>query len=136
MAKQEPYPSDLTDKEWSIIGQHLPEPSKLGRPPRYQPRVIVRAIFYVTRSGCSWRMLPREFPHWRLVYYYFSKWHKQGVWERINHALRDKARVKSGKKKPRRPRSSTVRASRWLASLEGAASMRERRSWDVSGTWS
>src|ERR1700722_9612709 len=136
MAKREPYPSTLSDKEWKLIRPLLPA-GRLGRPARYSPRVMIDAILYVVRSGCTWRMMPHEFPHWRLVYYYFAKWHAQGVWEKINLALVGKVRVRHSKKKPPRLRSSTARALKWLASPESAALMRERRSWEENDTfWS
>ena len=55
--KREPYPSDLTDAEWKILQPLIPGPAKLGRPPRYEKRAILNAIFYVVRAGCAWRML-------------------------------------------------------------------------------
>ena len=100
MAKQEPYPTDLTDAEWHAIRGLLPGKGKLGRPPRYERRLMLNAIFYITKSGCAWRELPHEFPHWRLVYYYFAKWQSLGVWQRLNDTLRDRLRVASGKKSP------------------------------------
>ena len=77
---------------------------------------MIDAILYVVRSGCTWRMMPHEFPHWRLVCYYFSKWHAQGVWAKINLALVEKVRLRHSKKKPPRLRSSTVRALKCPAS--------------------
>ena len=121
MAKIESYTSDLTDFEWEIVRRLLPVKGKLG-PPRYGRRLMLNAIFYITRSGCPWRDLPHDFPQWRLVYY-FSKWQQLGVWEQINAALRDRVRLAHGKKKPQRLRPSTARALRWLASAESAASM-------------
>jgi putative transposase len=137
MAKIEPYTSDLTDIEWELVRRLLPVQGKLGRPPRYERRLLLNAIFYITRSGCPWRDLPHDFPKWRLVYYYFSKWQQQGVWEQINAALRDRVRLAHGKKKPRRLRPSTAKALRWLASPESAALMQARRFWGESDTcWS
>lgn len=130
MAAKEPYLSQLTDTEWHLIRGLLPGPSKLGRPARYERRLIVDAIFYLTRSGCTWRDLPHDFPHWRLCYYYFSKWQASGVWERLNAELRDRVRLKSSKKKLPRLRPLTAKALRWLASAESADLMRARRSWD------
>ncbi len=134
MGKREVYPSDLSDKEWNAVRRHLPGRGKLGRPPRYERREILNAIIYLTRQGGSWRGLPHDLPPWRLVYYYFEKWAKEGVWKRINDALREKVREKSGKKKPRAWRSSTARALKWLGSEESAALMQERRSWDEKDT--
>ena len=137
MATIEPYTSDLTDTEWEIVRRLLPARGKLGRPPRYERRLMLNAIFYITRTGCCWRDLPHDFPKWRLVYYYFAKWQAEGVWERINTALRDRVRLAHGKKKPRRLRPSTARALRWLASAESVASMQARRFWGESAIcWS
>ena len=69
MAKLEPYTSDIKDNEWERLRRLLPGPKKLGRPPRYPQRHMLNAIFYITHSGCPWRLMPHEFPHWRLVYY-------------------------------------------------------------------
>src|SRR5262252_7604220 len=129
MAKPEPYPTDLSDAEWQAIRGLLPGQGKLGRPPRYERRLMLNAIFYITKSGCSWRDLPHDFPHWRLVYYYFAKWQALGVWQRLNDTLRDRLRAASGKKKPQRLRVSIAKALRWLASPESAALMRARRCW-------
>lgn len=126
-ANREAYPSSLTQKEWLIVKPLLPAGSKLGRPPRYSQREMLNAILYVVRSGCTWRMMPKEFPHWRLVYYYFAKWQAMGVWQQLNDTLRDRVRLKAGKKKPRPLRLSTARVLKWLASPVSAASMQARR---------
>ena len=137
MAKYEPYPSDFTEAEWKIIRPLLPEGAKFGRPARYAKRDIVEAIFYVVRGGGAWRMLPHNFPPWRIVYYYFFKWREEGHWKRIHQTLVERKRVGAGKKKGPRLRSSTARALKHLTTEECVASMRERRSWDESDTfWS
>lgn len=135
MARQEPYPTDLTDAEWKLLAALLPGTSKLGRPPRHARRAVFNAIFYVLRSGGGWRLLPHDLPPWRLCYYYWAKWRDQGVWERLHEALRARVRVAAGKKKPRRLRSSTARALRALTTAECAAAMEAKRSWDENGIW-
>jgi putative transposase len=137
MAKIEPYSTDLRDAEWEQLRRLLPGPKKLGRPPRYPQRLMLNAIFYVTHGGVPWRLLPHEFPHWRLVYYYFAKWQKEGVWEKLNAALRDRVRVQAGKKKPPRRRPLIAKALKLLASVESVALMQAKRSWGENGTfWS
>jgi hypothetical protein len=56
------YPCDLTDVEWAQLSSLLPGPARRGRPRRWAPRLLVNAIFYVLRTGCAWRYLPREYP--------------------------------------------------------------------------
>ena len=75
------YPSDLTDLQWGNIA-HLFDgaPSGLGgRPRKYELRDIVDAMFYIARAGCSWRMLPHDFPPWGLVSNYFYTWRDAGL---------------------------------------------------------
>ena|SRR5215218_3608452 len=56
------YPSDLSDAQWPLLQPLLPTPKRRGRPRLHSPREILNAVFYVLKTGCQWRMLPREFP--------------------------------------------------------------------------
>ena len=132
MPTQEPYPSSLTHREWKLLEPLLPEPKLFGRPPRYRKRDILNAIFYAVRSGCAWRLLPHDLPPWRIVYYYFMVWRREGLWQKMHDTLRDQVRLRSGKKKPRVLRSSILRALKYLTTEECAATMQARRSWDAS----
>jgi putative transposase len=60
-------------------------------------RPILDAVFYVLKSGCPWRMLPREFPPWKTVYDWFRRWRIDGTWERLNAELRDLLRTRLGR---------------------------------------
>ncbi len=91
------YPTDLTNAEWRVIEPFLAPRFGPGAPRTVDIRAVVDAIFYRLRSGCQWRMLPRDFPAWPTVYYYFRKWGDDGTWERINTALRQELRVAEGR---------------------------------------
>lgn len=108
--KRKPYPSDLTDEQWRILEPFIPKIRKGGAPAKYERREIVNGIMYVLRTGCGWRELPHDLPPWDSVYGYFRRWTRQGLWEWLVDRLRDQARLKTGKKKPRRRRSSTAKA--------------------------
>src|SRR4051794_41573364 len=82
------YPTDLTDLQRFNIEHLTPGPRRGGRPAKYARRDIVAAIFYLLRSGCSWRMLPHDFPPWDTVYGYFRRWQRDGTWRRGHHAPR------------------------------------------------
>jgi len=71
--KTKGYPTDLTDEEWSRIEPLLPRPGKTGRRRRGDLREILNAIRYMTRSGGGWRMLPKDFPPWQTVYWWFRR---------------------------------------------------------------
>jgi putative transposase len=91
------YPSDLTDAEWSLLEPYLPAPKRRGRPRLHSPRAILDAVFYVLKTGCQWRMLPREFPPWKTVFHYFRAWRLDGNWQRMNRGLRRRLREKLGR---------------------------------------
>jgi len=88
------YPTELSDAEWGCLEHHLPAPKAPGRPRVYPLREILNAIFYVVRSGCSWRLLPHDFPPWRSVYHCFRQFRLDGRWERMHSALRERVRVR------------------------------------------
>jgi len=91
---RKPYPTDLSDEEWSYIEPHLPAPSAPGRPRLHTLREILDAIFYIVRSGCAWRLLPHDFPPWKTIHHYFRTWRIDGTWERMHAALRKRVRVR------------------------------------------
>ena len=91
---RKPYPTDLSDAEWSYIEPHLPAPKGYGRPRTHDLREILNAVFYVLKSGCQWRLLPHDFPRWPTVYHYFRRWRLDGTWESINRAIRERLRVR------------------------------------------
>jgi putative transposase len=96
--KRRKYPTDLSDEEWRCISPHLPEPKGRGRPKIHASRAILNAIFYVLKSGCPWRLLPKDFPPWKSVYDWFRKWKMDGTFERLNASLRKLLRTRSGRK--------------------------------------
>lgn len=67
------YPTDLTDAEWAQIEPLLPKSAATGRRRRVDLREILNAIRYMTRAGGGWRMLPKDFPPWQTVYWWFRR---------------------------------------------------------------
>jgi putative transposase len=92
------YPDDLTDKEWDLI-KHLVDKkqSTRGRKPLHSKRELLNALFYLVRTGCSWRHLPHEFPPWKTVYTQFFRWKKIGFFEAIQASLRKNLRQLLGR---------------------------------------
>ena len=91
------YPSDLTEAQWRIVEPLLPPAKPGGRPRTVDMREVMNAIFYLNRSGCSWRMLPHEFPPWGTVHYYARRWRLDGVWETVMTRLREQVRTQAGR---------------------------------------
>lgn len=91
------YPSNLTDQQWEIIRNLIPPARSGGRPRTTDPRAIVNAILYLTRSGCAWRYLPRDFPPHQTVYDYFCRWKCSGLWRKIHFILAKQVRIQEGR---------------------------------------
>jgi transposase len=91
------YASDVTEAEWSAIEPQLPEPKLLERPRKIELIAVVNALFYIARTGCQWRMLPRDFPHYSTVQRYFYALRDDGTLERINFELVLQARAAAGR---------------------------------------
>ena len=98
------YASDLSDKEWNVISFiFIRNPIKgggrknAGRKPKYGPRIILNAIFYVLRSGCAWHLLPKDFPVWQTVYCQFRRWKLQGLFVHLHDYVRGRLRLLLGR---------------------------------------
>jgi putative transposase len=95
--ERKPYPTDLTDEQWQLIQLLLPPAKPGGRPRKTDLREVFNALLYLNRAGCSWRMLPHEFPPWKTVYNYYRAWIDHAVWHEILATLRIEIRVQEGR---------------------------------------
>jgi len=93
------YTHDLTDEEWNLIAYCFPKPATTGRPRKHSHRELLNAIFYLLRTGCQWRNLPKDLPPWPTTYGYFRKWSHCGLIERIHTHLREHIRLLNGRKR-------------------------------------
>ncbi len=91
------FHTDLNDAQWTIVAPLLPAARPGGRPRTTCVRSVVDAIFYLLRTGCQWRLLPRCFPPWSTVHHYFRAWQCQGVWVRLHRAVYGLARAAAGR---------------------------------------
>jgi putative transposase len=91
------YSTDLSDAVWRLIARLLPAARAGGRLRTTDFRAVLNAIFYMLRTGCQWRLLPREFPPWGTVYHYFRNWKNAGVWTRVRRAMYKRLRKHAGR---------------------------------------
>ena len=137
MSARIPYPSDLTGPQWAQVSRFIPAPKKGGRPAKYDRREIVNALLYVARTGCQWRAMPHDLPPWRIVYWYFMAWKKDGAFDRLLELIRGDLRAAHGR---HRQPSAAVLDSQSVKTTEkgGPGAMTPvRRSPVASGTsWS
>lgn len=78
------YPSNLTQAQFELLQDLIPDAKPGGRPRNVDLWAILNAIFYVLVEGCRWRGLPGDFPLWQTVYTYFRRWTKDGTWLQIH----------------------------------------------------
>jgi len=91
------YSTDTTDEEWAVLTELIPPAKYGGRPRTTDVREVLNAVFYILRAGCTWRLLPHDFPRWKTVYHYWREWRISGLWEQINTTLRQTLRNKIGR---------------------------------------
>lgn len=91
------YPSDLKDEEWLVIKPLIMLKRRGVICGESKVRLKLNGILYVLKTGCQWRMLPKEYGHWRKVYSQFKRWKDSGIFEKILEVLNKKVRIKFGK---------------------------------------
>ena len=91
------YPSSLTDHEWEALQPLLESNEGRGRPARHDRRTMWNAVFYLVRSGASWRMLPSDLPPYKAVFAFFARARDSGLLERVYERLHALWRERSGR---------------------------------------
>src|ERR1044072_3016548 len=123
------YPSDVTDEQWALIESLIPV-SPGGRPRTTNLRDVVDAVFYVLRTGCQWRYLPKDFPPKSTVWRYFDEWRHNGTLGQIHDTLRTKVRTQE---KPYQPRTTASVDSQSVDTPSGAAQRGRDNAKNVDG---
>jgi putative transposase len=90
------YKTDLTDEQWNLIKDYF-APDKMGAPRKYDVRYVFNALNYMIRTGCQWHLLPNEFPPYKTVQYYFYRWIRKGLIEKIQQHLHADLRALLGR---------------------------------------
>ena len=90
------YPTDLTDSQWELIEGFF-DTGNYGKNHRHSKRSLVNAVFYVIKTGCQWRFLPKDYPPWETVYSFYRRAVDNGIWEDMLKALVKKDRIRMGR---------------------------------------
>ena len=123
------YPSDLTDMQWARVEPLIPVYPG-GRPRKTPMRDVVDAVFYILRTGCQWRFLPKDFPPRSTVWGYFNEWRHNGTLETIHDALRDRVRRQE---KPGHPRTTASIDSQSVDTSSGGEARGRDNAKNVNG---
>ncbi len=98
MSIKKGYGSDLIDTQWEQLKKYLPKAKSGGRPREVDLREIMNAIFYINKTSCPWRWLPKDYSPWQTVYSYFRSWRLSGAWEKNQLPIEQVLEEKRGKK--------------------------------------
>ncbi|MCZ1021172.1 IS5 family transposase [Streptomyces noursei] len=92
----------MTEAEWQQMRRLLPVPAWLqgrgGRPEGYCHRQMLDAVRYVVDNGIKWANLPADFPPFKRVHAFARRWQVTGLLAELHDRLRDRVRVKEGRK--------------------------------------
>jgi len=122
--EEERYSSDLSDEEWLLLRPPLCRKRRGPKIPEHVVRGHMNGIFYVTKMGCQWDMLPKCYGKANTVRRRFARWRDQGLWEEINAALVKQGRVKEGR--PEEPTAAIIDAQSVKTAQKGGPSAMTR----------
>src|SRR5437764_13647931 len=94
---RQPYPTDLSDDQWTLIEPLLPPAKSGGRPRTVDLREVLNTLLYQARTGCQWDYLPHDLLPKSTVWDYFVAWQQDGTWQKIVDTLREQIRAKAGR---------------------------------------
>jgi len=95
--KRTPYPSDVSDDEWSFVAPYLTLMTEDAPQREHDLREVFNGLRWIVRTGAQWRMMPHDLPPWAAVYQQTQRWLKAGVFESIVEDLRAVLRLAQGR---------------------------------------
>jgi transposase len=132
---------ELSDEQWALVAGLMPRPSATGGGRWRGHRQIVNGLLWKLRTGAQWRDLPARYGPWQTVYDRFSRWRRDGTFDRPPDRLRlhlgaegridldtwrvDGASIRASRSAagaPRKPPRASRKTTRWAARGAGAGS--------------
>lgn len=77
------YPSDISDEQFAKILPLLESVKKKTRPRKLSLHLVFNAVLYLLKTGCQWQSLPKDYPDYRNVHYYFTNWRNSGILDKV-----------------------------------------------------
>ena len=94
---RKPYPSDVTDEEWSFVVPYLTLMTEDAPQRQHDLREIFNGLRWIVRTGSPWRYMPNDLPPWQAVYQQSQRWLADGVFQSMVHDLRQLLRMLLGR---------------------------------------
>src|ERR687895_2305560 len=97
MENRKPYPSDVSDEEWSFVAPYLALIREDAPQRGHDLREVFNGLRWIVRTGSQWRYMPHDLPPWAAVYQQTQRWLAAGVFEEMAHDLRAILRLSQGR---------------------------------------
>src|SRR5579864_7644445 len=97
MIRRKPYPSDVSDEEWSLVAPYLTLMREDASQREHSLRELFNGLRYVIRYGIAWRAMPNDLPPWFSIYQQARRWLAAGVFETLAQDLRAVLRLAAGR---------------------------------------
>jgi transposase len=97
MPTRKPYPSDISDEEWSFVAPYLALVREDAPQRTHELREVLNGLRWVVRTGSPWRYMPHDLPPWEAVYQQSRRWLKASLFEAMVHDLRALLRLTEGR---------------------------------------
>lgn len=93
---RKPYPSDVSDEEWSLIVPYLTLQREDAGQREHSLREVFNGLRYIVKTGAPWRWMPNDLPPWAVVYQQTQRWLAAGCFEALVDDLRAVLRLAAG----------------------------------------
>jgi len=94
---RKPYPTDVSDEEWTFVAPYLTLMSEDAPQREHSLREVFNGLRWMVRAGSGWRLMPHDLPPWAAVYQQTQRWMKAGVFEAMVDDLRELLRILDGR---------------------------------------
>ena len=92
-----PYPSDVSDDEWSLVVPYLTLMTEAAPQRDHSLRELFNALRYLIRYGIAWRAMPNDLPLWAAVYQQSQRRLAAECFEMLAQDLQALLRLASGR---------------------------------------
>jgi transposase len=103
---RKPYPSDVSDDEWSLVAPYLTLLPEDSGQRSYSLREVFNGLRYIVKTGAPWRWMPNDLPPWEIVYQQAQRWLRAGCFETLAEDLRIVLRLAAGR--PAQPKAAII----------------------------
>jgi transposase len=70
----------ILHETWQVIFTKLKSYKNIYIKSEIKFRLFIESVYFILRSGCQWRLLPKVYGNWNTNYKRFKRWSDRGIW--------------------------------------------------------